>query len=256
MASTVFAIASNHPGARGGFARQRPAERRQATKPLAAFDSTACDRDLHSYFVDSVTELDCSAYLQGDRPSTIRRIEQWLTPKFVDARALELGCGTGFWTQTLAKVARGVVAVDRVQPALDMAAERVPGRPVRFVHDDIYDIVGTEGRFNAAFAGFLFSHIPKSRRPEFFAALSRVLVPGAEVVLIDDLRVEAATSRIVDIDADGNTYETRRTQNGVNHRVLKNYPSEAELMLAAAKHGVRAKYLEWDYYWTLAFAAA
>ena len=255
MVSTVFAIASNHPGARGALARQRPADRAQAAKQLPAFDSVTCEWDLHRYFVDSVTELD-GTYLLGERPSAIRRMEQWLTPKFADVRALELGCGTGFWTQTLAKVARGVVAVDRVQTALDMAAERVPGRPVRFVHDDIYDIAGTEGRFNAAFAGFFFSHIPKSRRSEVFAALSRVLVPGAEVVLIDDLRMGGSLSPLVDIDADGNTYEARETQNGAKHRVLKNYPSEAELMNAVAKHGVRANYREWDYYWTLEYAAA
>jgi demethylmenaquinone methyltransferase/2-methoxy-6-polyprenyl-1,4-benzoquinol methylase len=121
---------------------------------------------------------------------------------------------------------------------------------------DAYNLSSDLGKFNAAFAGFWFSHVPKNRRREFIRGLNALLFPGARVVLLDNLYVKGSSSPITEADADENTYQTRKLGDGSSHRVLKNFPSESELQSSINDLGSSGTYRFWKHYWAFEYVAA
>jgi len=55
-----------------------------------------------------------------------------------------------------------------------------------------------------------------------------MLLPGAQVMLLDNSVVQCAVFPITETDPDGNTYQPRTLRDGSVHWVLKNFPSQAE----------------------------
>jgi ubiquinone/menaquinone biosynthesis C-methylase UbiE len=136
--------------------------------------------ELQMYYAARAPEYD-DVYRKPERQQDLRAIEQWLPRRFTDATVLEIACGTGYWTQFIAQTARHIHAVDAAPQTLRVAKDRVPADKVTFVTGDAYQLPLHLGRFGAAFAGFWFSHVPKSRRVAFLRGLHAVLDPGAIV---------------------------------------------------------------------------
>jgi len=207
---------------------------------------------MRSYYAARATEYD-RVYLKPERQSDLRAIEQWLPRQFAGARVLEIACGTGYWTQFIAPVAAHVLALDAAAETLAIARARVPADKVEFVLGDAYALPQGTVKFDAAFAGFWFSHVPKARWREFLLGLAARLAPGAKVVLLDNRYVEGSSTPLGATDAEGNTFQTRRLADGSAHVVLKNFPSERELLELAAGLGERAAFTTWQYYWAFEY---
>jgi SAM-dependent methyltransferase len=210
---------------------------------------------MQSYYATRAPEYD-RVYLKPERQTDLRLIEEWLRHRFFNARVLEVACGTGYWTQFIAGAAGHVVAIDASQETMDMAKSRVPEGRATFLVGDAYKLSPDLGRFDAAFAGFWFSHVSKTRRHEFLRGLGSRLNPGARVVLLDNFYVEGSSSPIAETDADGNTYQVRTLGDGTSHRVLKNFPSESELHSSLDGLGRSGKFTAWQHYWAFEYAAA
>ena len=132
----------------------------------------------------------------------------------------------------------------------------MPERKVEFRVGDAYALPRRVPGFDAAFAGFWFSHVPKARQSEFLRGLNASLAPGARVVLLDNRRVEGSSSPVTERDAEGNTYQTRTLGDGSTHRVLKNFPDEGELRSLIVGLGDAASHTAWAYYWAFEYQAA
>jgi demethylmenaquinone methyltransferase/2-methoxy-6-polyprenyl-1,4-benzoquinol methylase len=208
-----------------------------------------------SYYAARAPEYD-RVYLKPERQSDLRCLEAWLPPHFSGATALEIACGTGYWTQFIAPAASHLLAIDTSPETIEIAKSRVPDGKVTFLVGDAYSLPCKPETFSAGFAGFWFSHIPKARRHEFLSGLGALLVPGAKVVLLDNLYVEGSSSAIAETDAEGNTFQMRRLQDGSTHRVLKNFPSEAELHSSLGALGKSCKFTVWQYFWAFEYLAA
>jgi ubiquinone/menaquinone biosynthesis C-methylase UbiE len=209
---------------------------------------------MQSYYSARAPEYD-SIYLRLERQPDLRAIERWLPPRLAGETVLEIACGTGYWTQFIAPSATSVVAVDAAPETMRIAEARVPKGKVRFVVGDAYALAAELGEFSAAFAGFWFSHVPKARRREFLLGIGRLLRPGSTVVLLDNHYVAGSSSPRSDEDAEGNTYQTRVLADGSAHRVLKNFPTEAELQAAVAGLGTSGTLTCWQYYWAFEYRA-
>ena len=207
---------------------------------------------MQSYYASRAGEYD-NIYLKPERQADLRDIEQWLPPIFADARVLEIACGTGYWTQFMAPVAANIVALDTAPETLEIARSRVRAEKVQFLVGSAYELVWHVPTFDAAFAGFWFSHIPKVRRREFLVGLNAALRPGAKVVLIDNRYVEGSSSPVTEHDLDGDTYQTRRLADGSTHRVLKNFPGEDELRETVVGLAACATFKSWQYYWAFEY---
>ena len=207
---------------------------------------------LQSYYAARAPEYD-RIYLKPERQADLRAIEAWLPPRFVGARVIEVACGTGYWTQFIAPVASHVLALDAAPETIRIAKTRAPGGKVDFLLGDAYALPHHVGQFGAAFAGFWFSHVPKSRQREFLLGLAACLEPGARVVFIDNRYVEGSSSPVTERDDEGNTFQARQLGDGSTYKVLKNFPSEAEFLELMAGLGERPVFTTWEYYWAFEY---
>ena len=187
-------------------------------------------------------------YAKPERQADLARLRSLVPERLRGRRVLELACGTGYWTTLIAGTAARVVATDLAEEPMQIARRKVfPPRKVIFQKADAYSLPQALGRFDAAFAGFWWSHVPRRRIAEFLASLHARLEPGARVLLLDNRLVEGSSTPIDGWDAEGNSYQRRRLADGSETRILKNFPAEAELRKQF--QGCSFSYETLDYYW-------
>jgi len=146
------------------------------------------------------------------------------------ARVLEIACGTGNWTQVLARRAASVVATDVSHTALEIAKGKLAGQNnVSLIQCDAFDMMGIGGCFDAVFAADWWSHIPKGILPSFLEAVASKLAPGATAVFLDMSNREFFRREPSYRDEDGNRVSLRLLPDGSEYRVVKNFPDETEL---------------------------
>jgi 2-polyprenyl-3-methyl-5-hydroxy-6-metoxy-1,4-benzoquinol methylase len=171
----------------------------------------------------------------------IGRVEMHLAGKDV----LEIACGTGNWTQVVSRRARSVVATDLIEGYLELARKKHFEKDnVVFKAADAYTLDGIKGTFNAAFAADWWSHMPHSRIESFIAALHSKLRPGAKVVLLDMMRTPALDRWFSHVDGEGNTVQRRTLPNKKTYHVIKNFPTEQELIDRFGERAVDFEYHE------------
>ena len=179
-----------------------------------------------------------------------RRIPELLAGRDV----LEVACGTGYWTQFIARKARHVHACDINETVLEVAAEkRIPKDRVTFFKADAVSLEGVPPGCDAAFAGFWWSHVKKSGIERFVANLSQRLAPRSRVVVLDNQYAEGSSTPISRRDAEGNTYQLRHLASGEQYEVLKNFPTGDELADAVRGVAREARLETLTYYWLLVF---
>jgi demethylmenaquinone methyltransferase/2-methoxy-6-polyprenyl-1,4-benzoquinol methylase len=187
-------------------------------------------REVAAYYAARAPVYDLTAgYLDRAGEALRAPIKRRLQALLEGHDVLEIACGTGYWTEVIAMAARSVVATD-VNPAMIALAEaRLRGtRNVELVVNDAYSLPHLGRRFSAAAAVWWWSHMPKARIREFLGSLHRQLLPGARVLFVDQLpdayqaegRHRAKTGDIV---------EMRTLPDGRTFRVIKNFPTDAEI---------------------------
>lgn len=166
-------------------------------------------------------------------------------------RVLEVACGTGYWTECLARSAESVTATDVGEIVLARArAKGLPESRVVFRRADAFSLEDVGGEYEAVFAGFWWSHVPRARLPRFLEGVRRCLAIGAPLLCIDNRYVEGSSTPLSRTDADGNSYQRRVLAGGQQFDVIKNFPSPDEVratLQAAGLSAVDAR--ELDYYW-------
>jgi len=210
------------------------------------------EKSMKDYYAARAHEFD-RVYAKPERQNDLRHLKNWLPAAFSHRRVLEVACGTGYWTQFIATKAAHVVATDATQETLDIAQKRITARNVDFHIADAYALPHQLGRFDAAFGGFWFSHVPRSRIRRFLDNLHARLEPGSVVLFLDNLYVEGSSSPITGRDDEGNTYQSRKLADGTSHRVLKNFPSADDLIKAIDGVGKNPRYQQSDYYWVFQY---
>ena len=173
---------------------------------------------------------------------------------FRGKHVLEVACGTGYWTEVLARSAASTLAIDINDEVLELA--RAKSLNARFERADVYALPKFPQRFNAGLAAFWWSHVPKAQLRDFLTQLHRPFEPGATIVFFDNVYVEGSSTLITRSDRDGNTYQTRTLDDGTTHEVLKNFPTESELRRAIDGLGSDIRITFLQYYWILTYTTA
>ncbi len=205
--------------------------------------------DLVEYYRRRAGEYEV-IYAKPERQAELARLRRLIPDRLRGRRVLEVACGTGYWTVPIARTAAGVLATDISQEPLRIArAKRLPEGRVQFRLADAFAFGASLGSFDAAFAGFWWSHVARARIGEFLASLHARLLPGASVLLLDNRYVEGSSTPLCGRDADGNTYQLRRLADGSETRLLKNFPSEAELRGSLSPHAASFSYEALEHYW-------
>ena len=211
------------------------------------------DADLKLYYARRAREYE-EIYLKPERQTDIAALKRRVAELLTGCDVIEIACGTGYWTQVFAPVARSVHATDVNTEVLELArAKNLPADRVSFALGDAYQPDGSAREFSAAFASFWWSHVPRKRLPEFLQALHRALAPGARVVFIDNLYVPGNSSPISRSDDEGNTYQTRTLKDGSAYEVLKNFPDEREVEALLSQRATEINLERLTYYWCLSY---
>jgi len=216
----------------------------------------ADDRALRAYYARRAAEYE-RIYARPERQADLARLCAEIPAALEGATLLELACGTGWWTPLLAARAAAVHAVDASEEVLAIArAKSYPRGNVSFERADAYALPAWPRRFDACFAGFWWSHVPLERLDAFLDGLHARLAPGARVIFLDNRYVEASSTPIVRSDAAGNAWQLRRLEDGSSHEVLKNFPSEVDVIGRLASRACDARWTALEYYWTVEYRLA
>ena len=217
---------------------------------MTPHSNDAISEETAQYYAARASEYDLSAgYLnQGAdhrRVPKKRRYQQL----FQGHDVLEIACGTGYWTEVIAKTAKSVVGTDVNSEMISRAQSRCDRLPhVTFQLADAYSLDQVPGTFTAAFAVWWWSHIPKSRVRVFLLSLHRRLIPGAFVLFVDQLEYEVSSLSGLAAqrhqDSDGNIIEQRVLSDGRDYNIVKNFPMEQELVAALSGLAADIQYRE------------
>jgi demethylmenaquinone methyltransferase/2-methoxy-6-polyprenyl-1,4-benzoquinol methylase len=210
---------------------------------------------LADYYAKRAAEYE-RIYAKPERQRDLAALKERIRKMLSGRRVLELACGTGYWTEVFAPVAREVTALDVNQEVLDIArAKSYPPQRVEFMRADCTAPPDLGRRHDALFAGFWWSHVPLQRLDGFLAASAAAVAPRALIAFLDNRYVEGSSTPVARRDADGNAYQLRTLDDGSSHEVLKNFPSEGELIKRTVKTGWGANVEHFEHYWLLSYRA-
>lgn len=221
--------------------------------PRTPGNTVSIESAMASYYARRAEEYEL-IFRKPERQNDLHALRNFVAETFDGRHVLEIACGTGYWTQILARSAASVTATDVNDEVLEIArAKPRVGDNVVFRREDAYALPELPQRFSGGLAGFWWSHVPKARLRAFLTGLHRAFAPGATMVFLDNAYVPGNSTPISRRDAEGNTYQRRTLSDGSTHEVLKNFPTEEELRQAL--HGlasnVRVGFL--PYFWVLTY---
>ena len=209
------------------------------------------DPTLLDYYARRIQEYE-QIYQKPERLVELSLLKAYLIKLLAGRDILEVACGTGYWTAHLAPFTRSILATDASREVLDVARSKAYPE-VRFERANAYALDAIAGRFIAGFAGFWWSHVPNARLPGFLSTFHGRLQPGAQVVFVDNQYVEGSSTPLSATDPAGNTDQERRLADGSRHRILKNFPTEADLRNTVGDAGTKVRYVDLTYYWCLSY---
>lgn len=208
-------------------------------------------QDLVSYYKDRAKEYE-QIYLKPERQHDLQQAAAILQSLFARRTVLEIACGTGYWTEKIAATASSVHATDINQSVLDIAAGKPRQNNVTFELADMYSF--TPGKpYDALFGGFIWSHVLLQDLDTFISRVCDLVVPGGMIVFMDNHYVAGSNHPITGTDEQGNTYQTRKLENGTSHVVLKNFPTREFMVNKLSGVAAALNYTSLPYYWITGF---
>ena len=196
-------------------------------------------------------------YSKPERQADLRAMEAALPGMFAGRHVLEVACGTGWWTPHGARDAASWLATDLNPETLAVARAKALPACVRLVIADAYTLAELgDARFDAAFAGCWWSHVPRQRLGAWLDTVHARLQPGARVVMLDNSYVQTSSTPISRRDEAGNTYQNRSLDDGSVHEVLKNFPGRDEAFAALGPRAREPRWIDHTHYWVLSYELA
>lgn len=206
--------------------------------------------ELTDYYARRAGEYE-RIYAKPERQADLTVLRSRIPALLKDRRVYEVACGTGYWTQFVATQAAAIFATDYNEEVLAIAREKaLPERRVQFAQADAFKLPPPPLSCDAGFAGFWWSHLRRENElGEFLRGFCAMLEPGARMVFLDNAYVEGSSTPLSREDEFGNTYQSRKLQDGASHEVLKNFPDEAEVRRQLALVADDVHWERLDYYW-------
>lgn len=169
-------------------------------------------------------------------------MEKTLKDVFKDRRVLDIGCGTGYWTQRISDTAENIVGIDINETVLEIARRKEYGCPTEYSFMNAYDMDFSE-KFTGTLATFMLSHVPREDISSWLEHVHRFLEPGAMVFIADNTYIEGIGGRLEIKPDDPNTYKLRTLNDGTQHLIIKNYFTTEELVeyFSACSKGIDEK---------------
>jgi ubiquinone/menaquinone biosynthesis C-methylase UbiE len=152
-------------------------------------------------------------------------------------RVLDIGCGTGYWTEHVSKVAESITGIDINEEVLEIARTKNYGCPTMFRKMDAY-YMAFQQPFTGAMATFWLSHVPREKIHSWLNVMHSVLESGARVFISDNTFIEGVGGKLVEKRGDPNTYKLRTLNDGSQHLIIKNYFTTNEIVEIFKAHSI------------------
>jgi demethylmenaquinone methyltransferase/2-methoxy-6-polyprenyl-1,4-benzoquinol methylase len=208
--------------------------------------------DLVDYYAKRANEYE-RIYQKPERQKDLATLRKLFQQTFARHSVLEIACGTGYWTQVVAETAKSITATDINDQVLQIARAKNYAGNVSFQRVDAFNLSFSNNSFTAGLAAAWWSHLRKAQIGDFLFQFHRLFSPGSIIVFMDNRFVPGSNTPISRTDAEGNTYQLRTLENGDEHEVLKNFPSEKEVRDIIANLAADISWAELQYYWFLTY---
>ena len=190
-------------------------------------------------------------YQKPERQADLRALRETVAKIFAGRCVLEVACGTGWWTEILAGCAQSVVATDINEEVLAIAkSKEIDPAKVSFQRRTAFQLNELQDEFDAALAAFWWSHLTRAELQRFLVGLHARLRPGSTVAFIDNIYVEGSSTAISRRDAEGNTYQFRKLDDGSTTEVRKNFPTDEEIQATLGSRAEELRIERLTYYWS------
>ena len=119
--------------------------------------------EMTRYYAERAAEYDRVYDLPAWQPS-LAEVRRRIAGLLAGRRVREVACGTGYWTQEIARVASAFHATDLNDETLVLARARPwPRANVTFAREDAYAESAAGRTFDGGFAGLWLSHVDLAR---------------------------------------------------------------------------------------------
>jgi SAM-dependent methyltransferase len=209
------------------------------------------NENLISYYDARAKEYE-KVYLNPNEQKDLRKATKIFQDLFARKAVLEIACGTGYWTERIGQTAISIFATDINASVIEIAKKR-QSENITFAVADIYNFTPVE-KYESVFGGFIWSHILLQDLDKFLEQVKNFLKPNGTIVFIDGNAVAGTNHDIKNIsktDELGNTFQTRKLENGTSHLVLKNFPTKEFLSQRLSKIATEIQFIKLEYYWIL-----
>ncbi|MET4081464.1 ubiquinone/menaquinone biosynthesis C-methylase UbiE [Pedobacter sp. UYP30] len=171
------------------------------------------NRDLATYYEQRAKEYE-RVYAKPERKEDLKRSTMILQELLANKTVLEIACGTGYWTEKIAQTATSILATDVGKKVLEVArAKKISTKKVTFLLSDLFEL-NFKNEYESLFGGFIWSHILLQNIQDLLKKVNELVLPGGTVVFMDNNFVQGSSRPISQTDKVGNTYQTRKLENG------------------------------------------
>ena len=155
---------------------------------------------------------------------------------------LELACGTGWWTERLARTARRLTCIDASPETIELNRTRLRDAGLPLPEYRIADLFAwtPDATFDAVFFSFWLSHVPPERFALFWANVAAALKPGGCAFLVDSLPDPSSTARDHRMP-DPQGMQERKLNDGRTFRIVKLFREPVRLADKLNAQGWRAE---------------
>src|SRR5450432_2947469 len=141
--------------------------------------------DLITYYRDRAKEYE-NIYLKCERQDDLKTATAILQDRFTNKNIFEISCGTGYWTEKIAKTATSIFATDINETGIEIARPKNYGNAeVMFGIADFYSYQPNT-KYESLFGGFIWSHIQLQDLQSFLNKINRFVSPGGTIVFMDN----------------------------------------------------------------------
>jgi ubiquinone/menaquinone biosynthesis C-methylase UbiE len=208
--------------------------------------------DMVSYYRERASEYEL-IYSKPERQHDLGKASAILQSVFAGKAIIEIACGTGYWTERIAKKASSILATDINDAVLEIARQKTyENNNVTFQQADFTNYQPSR-KYEGLYGGFIWSHIPLQELNGFLKSLHHFLLPGGLVVFMDNNYVAGSNTAIDRTDENGNTYQLRKLENGTTHLVCKNFPSEAFVRTQLQGLAGTVQFINLEFFWLLLY---
>jgi demethylmenaquinone methyltransferase/2-methoxy-6-polyprenyl-1,4-benzoquinol methylase len=211
------------------------------------------NNDQITYYSERAEEYE-NIYKKPERQRDILKVINYLQKHFKNKDLIEIASGTGYWTQYISKTAKHILATDINEKVIDIARSKEYDKEnVEFLLADVYNLPDKFGKYEAGFGGFIWSHIPTQKLHLFLRNNLSLIEPGGLVIFVDNYYVEGSSTPVYKTDENGNTYQKRKLIDGPEYSIIKNFPTDEELLSLIKPVGTNIEITRFKFYWALKF---